>query len=400
MPNTGPSRRPLIGIAIAYLLLLCAAFGTGGLWAVYVAQLGGSPTAVGIFNAAGNLAAVAATLLSGWLADRLARRKELFYVSCVLFAGTWWLMTRAITWQQLTLINVIGGFTFGVAINMIVILTGLLAGETERGRSFGLLTLMVGLSMLVSGLVSGPIADRWGFPTLFMFDVLLCLACLIPGLLFTEPARAPTKTAERPAVRGRGLAGLGRSFYLLTAATFIVTFACFGGSLGRSIAMSQLGFSATAISLTTAIGGAISLPTPLIFGWLSDRIGRKRLLWLSLAAGFVSLLALAFAGSAWSFWAASALFALIMSAQPLMQAWATDLLPVESVGIGLSLLSGAASAGLFVSSLGIGAAIQQMGARPAFLLTALTSLIAIGLLLPVHERDRRQRDADGHGDPG
>jgi len=181
------SRRPLIAMSIAYLLLLFAAYGTGGLWPVYVAQLGGRPSAAGIFNAAGDLAIIVATLLSGWLADRYRRRKELFYISCLLFAATWWLMSRAVTWQQLTLINVFGGFTFGIATNLIIILTGLLAGETERGRSFGLLTFMMGASLFVGGLACGPIADRSGFPALLVLDAFVCLACLLHGLLFAEP---------------------------------------------------------------------------------------------------------------------------------------------------------------------------------------------------------------------
>ena len=402
------SRRPLIAMSVAYLLLLCAAYGTGRLWPVYVARLGGGASATGIFTAAGDLAMIVATLLSGWLAERYRRRKGLFYLSCVLFAATWWLMSRAVTWQQLTLINVFGGFTFGIAANLIIILTGLLAGETERGRSFGLLTFMIGASLLVGGLVCGPIADRWGFPALFVMDAFVCLACLLPGLLFAEPVEAarpaPVRTAAplpggtaapqtprpvaQPAV---GLAALGRGYCLVAGAALVWALASFGGGLGRLIAMNQLGFTATAISLTTAIGGAMSLPTPLVMGWLSDRLGRKGLLLLCMAAGLVSLLALAFARSLWSFWGASALLALMMSAQPLLQALATDLLPAESVGVGLSLLSGATSAGLFGSALGIGVAIQQLGARPSFLIAALTPLVAIALLLPIRARDDRSR---------
>jgi MFS family permease len=395
-----PARRPSIAMPIAYLLLLCAAFGTGGLWPVYISQLGGGPAAAGIFNAVGSLTGIGGTLCSGWLTDRLGRRKQLFCGSCIFFAGTWWLMARAATWQQLTLINAFGGFAFGAALNMIIILTGLLAGEMQRGRSFGLLTFMSGLSLLLSGLAFGPIADRYGFPALFVVDALLCLACVVPGLFFVEPPAPPdTEPAAPPGMepaaprrsprQARGRVGLGRGFYLLAAAAFFASMAGFGSSLGRSIAMSQLGFSATAISLATAIGGASSMPAPLAAGWLSDRMGRKRLLLACLGSGSAAVLVLAFAGSAWGFWGASALLALLMSAPPLLQALATDLLPARSVGIGLSLLSGASSAGLFTGSLGIGVAIQQMGARPSFLTAALAPLIALALLLPIREPGRR-----------
>lgn len=380
-------------MAAAYFMLLVAAFGTGSLWPVYITQLGGGPSASGIFNAAGNLTGVAGTLLSGWLADRLGRRKGIFYISAGLFAATWWLMTGATTWQQLTLINLAGGFTFCIAINMIIILTGMLADQAERGRSFGVLTLTIGASQLLSGLVCGPIADRFGFNTLFTINGLLCLGSLLPALVVVEPeGRGRTDTrpiASEPSPAawdaGEGRAGLGRDFYLVVAAMLLFGLSSFGGNLGRAIVMDQFGFSATAISLATAIGGAISLPLPLALGWLSDRIGRKRLLQACLAAGAVSLAAFAFAGSPWGFWGASVLLALLAGASPLLQALATDLLPLESVGSGLSLLSSASSAGLFASSLGIGAVIEGWGGRPAFLLIALAPLFALGIIAAVQE---------------
>lgn len=384
-------RRPLIAMSSAYLLLLFAAFGTSAVWAIFIAQLGGGPSATGIFHAVGNLTGVAGTLFSGWLADRTGRRKEIFFASVVLFAGTWFLMSRAATWQQLTVINIFGGFTFSIALNMIVILTGLLATETQRGQSFGLLTFVSGASLLLSGLAVGPIADRWGFPALMLVNGGFCLAALLPGLLFVEPATA-SRLDHTPADRerrnpvDRDTAGTRRPYYMLIAAAVTYALASFGGNLGRSIAMSERGFSATAISLTTAIGGAISLPAPLVIGWLSDRLGRKGLLLLCLAAGFTALLAFAYASSAWGFWGASVLLAIMASAQPLLQAFATDLLPIQSVGMGLSLLSSATSAGLFISSLGVGVVMQQYGARPAFVGMALAPLLAMVLLARVRER--------------
>ncbi|OQA41791.1 MAG: Major Facilitator Superfamily protein [Chloroflexi bacterium ADurb.Bin325] len=385
------SRRSLIALSSAYFLLLCAALGSGSLWPFYLAQLGGGASAAGIFNAVGNIASVAATLLSGWLAGRFGRRKLLFLLSCALFAVTWWLMGRARTWQELTLINFFGGFTFGMGTNLILILTGLLADAAQRGRSFGLLSLTMGASLLVSGVTFGPIADRWGFPTLMAVNAAICAVCLAPGLFLVEPAVSAAATPDPAAPSAPAGAGLGRRFYFLVATALIISIASFGGNLGRSIVMSQYGFSATAISLTTAIGGAVSLPAPLLIGWLSDHIGRKRLLLLCLVAGFFALVAFAFAGSAWGFWGASVLLALMMSAQPLMQALAADMLPPAAVGVGLSLISGATSVGLFVSSLGMGFAIQQAGGRPAFLAIALAPLLAMAMTaLSVTGQPRRR----------
>ena len=66
-------------------------------------------------------------VIRGWRVDRFRRRRETFIFACILFTLTWGLMSRATTWQQLTALNVLAGFCFGMCTNMIVIMTGLLS---------------------------------------------------------------------------------------------------------------------------------------------------------------------------------------------------------------------------------------------------------------------------------
>jgi MFS family permease len=383
VPEALMSRRALIAMSVAYFLVLSAGFGMGGLWPVYVAQLGGGPAAAGVLNAVSGPANTIAALLCGWLVTRLPRRKPIFYASCLLFALTWWLMSRATSWQQLSALNFLAGLGFGMTTNLIVIFTGLLASATQRGQSFGLLTLIGSASLLFGGLASGAIADRWGFPALLTVNAGLCLLCLLPGAFFVEPP-IPPRTLRQTGARG-ALTDLGKPFALLWGAFLFTLLASFAGGFGRGMTMSQLGFSATAVSVATAIGGAIGLPAPLVIGWLSDRIGRKRLLFGCMAAGLAGMLVLASAQTAWSFWAAAALIAMMMSAQPLMQAFATDILPPASVSLGLSLLSVAGSFALTFSALGIGIAIEGAGPQVSFMVAALLPLIAAALLLPIRE---------------
>ncbi len=71
--------------------------------------------------------------------------------------------------------------------------------------------------------------------------------------------------------------------------------------LGLLVTMNRLGFTATSISFTIAIGGLVSMPGSLLMGWLSDRIGRKRLVLACYAAGLTSLLVLAWPRSLGNF---------------------------------------------------------------------------------------------------
>ncbi len=378
------SKRPHVAMSLAYLLVLCTGFGTGGLWPVYLNQLGATPMEVGIMNAVSGPANLIGTLLAGWLADRFRRRRETFIFACGLFVLTWALMSRATTWQQLTVLNLLAGFCFGMATNMIIIMTGLLSAAARRGGSFGLLTLVSSSSLVVTGLTWGQIADRWGFPTLLLIDALLCAISSGLAFFFVEPPLA--RPAAGPAVRQpRAGGGLGVGYYSLLIAAVFVSLSEYGGGFGRSVAMSELGFSATAVGLAAAIGGAISLPAPLLLGRLSDRIGRKRLLILGCAIGLAALPAMGFASTVWGFWGASVLLGVMATWQPLLQALVTDMLPRDLVGRGLGMLGGVRSLAILLSSLAVGAAFQGLGIRATFWLLTLAVPVAIGLIARVHE---------------
>jgi len=390
------SHRPHILMAVAYLLVLCTGFGMGGLWPVYLRGLGAGSMEVGIMNAVSGPANLVGALLCGWLSDRFRRRRETFIFACSLFTLTWGLMSRATTWQQLTALNLLAGFCFGMCTNMIVIMTGLLSEASSRGRRFGVLTFVSSVSLLITGLLWGPIADSWGFPTLLVIDAIICAACAILGIFFTEPPLVRTATAGPAGQRS----SLGMNYTRLLAATLFATIATFGAGFGRSVAMSQLGYSATAVGLTTAIGGAISLPVPLVLGGLSDRIGRKRLLILCYAVGLAALPAIGFASTAWGFWGASVLLGIMSTCQPLQQALATDMLPRDLVGRGLALLGSAQALSILTSSLLVGAAFQGLGARTTFLLWTIAPLVAIALLSQVREPSRAVETAHEVGMSG
>src|SRR5512139_1343141 len=99
--------------------------------------------------------------------------------------------------------------------------------------------------------------------------------------------------------------------------------------------MNNLGFDALEISSTGAIGGLISMPLPLLMGWLSDRIERKTFLVIGYLACFASFILLAFSHLLWLFWLVSILQGIAAgSGGSIGNAWVIDLVPRESIGKG------------------------------------------------------------------
>jgi MFS family permease len=128
------------------------------------------------------------------------------------------------------------------------------------------------------------------------------------------------------------------------------------------------------------------MPGALMMGWLSDRVGRKRMVLACYTAGLVCVPVLAWSRSLESFWVASVLLSVLSSASAAGSALVTDSLPSHALGTGLSLMAGAANLGGFLIAPLIGLALQQLGQRDAFLVAVIVPLVSIAVFLPVRER--------------
>jgi MFS family permease len=350
---------------------------------VYATQIGAGPAVAGTYLSFSYLALATGTVAAGYLSDRLQRRKALIIAGGVAGIPAIWLMGRATTVWQLAALTATVWFLGGTVLALASILTGLFARESEQGRVFGLLAMTSALGSLVGGLTTGPIADRWGFATLFVALSLFWSLSPLSGLLLKDKVIARAQPGESPAAREKP--AFGGSFFLLLLASLAMGLALFAGILSRSLMMDQRGFSAAAVSSTAAIGGAATLPLPPLLGWLSDRTSRKRLMVVCCLAGSVGLLALAASASLWHFWGASALLNVLLYVSSVGSPMVTDLVPEGSLGRGMSLFTATTWAGGIVGFAGTGYAIERLGTTSTLVMGALLPLIAITLLIPIRE---------------
>jgi MFS family permease len=167
-------------------------------------------------------------------------------------------------------------------------------------------------------------------------------------------------------------------------ASLIALVASYASRLGTWLTMNDMGLAATAVSSTSAVGGAVTLPLPPLIGWLSDRLGRKQFLVLCYLAGTVSLLVLLVAASLWHFWAAISLLCALWSVNGAVgPALVTDIVARESLGRAISLFSATPWIAGVIGFAVTGYAVQSLGRPTAFILAALLPLMAIVLLIPV-----------------
>jgi DHA1 family multidrug resistance protein-like MFS transporter len=227
-----------------------------------------------------------------------------------------------------------------------------------------------------------------------MFSILALVEVTVPavGALLEERA---VSVSELPA-RGRKAQTapkLSPSFVLLVTANLMGWTGAYSTLMVRSVHMNSLGFSLAAITSVIAVNGAVSLPLPPIVGRLSDRLGRKRLLTLGYLAGAAGRAVLAWAASLWHFWAAAAMGAVAGASSSVGQAMATDLVPPESLGWGMSLFHSSMWVGAIVGFTATGYAVEVLGAAATFWAGAVLSLIAACALIPIGERSPTENKA-------
>lgn len=379
------SKKQLLALFLCYLIIWTVGSGLLPLLPVYATQLGADPAVAGYYLSFSFLALAMGTMVAGWLSDNLQRRKTTLIVSGVVAFPAIWLMGQATNVWQLGALTASVWFLAGMGITLLGVLTGLFAEEAERGKIFGILALTGTLGRLIGGLASGPIVDRWGFPTLFAVLSLFWSLLPLTALLLADKVVACGRTRDRSTPTSRSSLGLGGSFYLLLLASLAVGLAQTVANLGRSLVMNELGFSATAISSTGAVGALITFPLPILVGWLSDRVGRVQLLVLGYLACTTGLLVLAMSASLWHFWLVLGVMNILFATGSVASALATDLVPRESLGRGMSLLSTMGWVGSIIGYAGTGYAVQNLGTASTFRAGALLPLLAIGLLMSIRQ---------------
>jgi MFS family permease len=368
------SKKQLVALFFCSLVPWTIGNGLLPLLPVYAAQFGASSIVIGYYLAFAYLALTLGTLLAGWLSDRFQRRKTILIVVGVIMIPSVWLMGRATNIWQLTVLSAVVWFLGGIQIALVNILAGLFAEQAKRGAVFGFIGLTPGLGMLIGGLTSGPIVDRWGYPVMFVTFAIFSTFLPIMGILSED--RVIENDQQGGNLPKRGKVKLESAVFLLVTAVFVSQIAAFIGQMGRSISMKELGFASTAISSTAAISGLVMLPFPLLLGWISDKIGRKNLIVMCYVARCLALTVLAFSVSLWHFWIFASLLSLGSISLSIGTAFVTDLVPKTSLGTGISLFRAASWAGGIVGFAGAGYLIQRLGTTSAFVIGALLPVVA------------------------
>jgi MFS family permease len=346
---------------------------------LYGAQFGATPAVIGIHLALIAGANAIGIALSGRLVARVAPKPLFVAASLLGVAMLFWLAHVTQLWQVMVataLLWLSGGFVYALA----TLFAGLIAGDGNRGRSFGLLVLASPSGAVLGGLVVGGAIVKFGFAAAFTGLAVLWLA--IPALvLLALPQTDPEGAAPQAASAPRQKTALGTPFYFMLVMGVLAAAAASVGHLSLTLSMQALRFSPQAISSTTVISGLAAIPVTFYLGSLSDRVGRRRVLLLNFVMIAVVVIGMMRAAALWHFWLGAGplmMAGLVNSA--MTSALATDLLPRASLERGLPLLMAAMTMVGIPSSVGTGYLMELYGPPATFALSAVLALAAMSAL--------------------
>lgn len=349
--------------------------------------LGASATAVGAIEGAAESAAALLKLASGWLSDRVPRRKPLVLAGYGIASLIRPLIGLAQSATQVLAIRVTDRIGKGIRGAPRDALIADSVDPAIRGRAFGFHRAADHAGAVVGPLLAFALL-RWG--GLELRDVFLLTA--IPGALAIAAVvfgvrEVPRETAK-PSKKLDLRAPLGRRFWSFLAVLLVFTL---GNSTDAFLLLRarDLGVDAALIPILWALLHVVKALSSTPGGALSDRIGRKPLLiagWVLYAAVYF---ALSRADAAWQAWALFAVYGVFFGlTEGVEKALVADLVPADRRGTAFGWYNLALGIAALPASLIFGMIWDRAGAPVAFSFGAVMALVAaigIAFVAPARE---------------
>ncbi len=347
-----------------------------------VTVLGASATTVGLIEGIGEATASISKLFSGWISDRVGRRKMLTVIGYGLGALSKPLFALAPTAAWVLGARFSDRLGKGIRGAPRDALVADLVPSTLRGAAYGLRQSLDTVGAFAGPLIALALMAAFGgdFRLVFWLAVipgLFAVAILVLGV--REPVRAKSDGESRAPIRWTELGRLRGSFWVVVAVGAILTLARFSEAF-LILRAQNLGLANALVPLVLVAMNVVYAVSAYPMGALSDRLDRR----LMLAAGFAVLiiadLILAFAPNVWIVMLGVGFWGLHMGmTQGLLAALVADTAPVQLRGTGFGLFNLASGIALLLASLIAGVLWEEVGPSATFLAGAgFTSLGLIG----------------------
>ena len=354
--------------------------------------LGASPFVIGLIEGFAESVASILKLFSGYLSDRFHTRKLPVFLGYALAAVMRPFLAFVTSWQQVLFVRMTDRAGKGIRGAPRDALLAASVPRDERGMVFGFnraadhLGAVVGpvcafllLSWIASD-SSNPTARE--YQQVFLFASIPVVIGLFVIVFFVREEKRTLKQVEYAPVKLsiREFDGNFKRFMAIIA-LFTLSNSTDAFLLLRA---QQAGISPAVLPLLWMVLHFSKVCSSIVFGNLSDRVGRRKLIFAGWAVYALVYAGFAVVSSSWQAWCLFIIYGTYFGlTEGSEKAMVADMVEEEKRGTAYGLYNLAIGITVFPASLMFGLLWDRFGAETAFLISAAISLLAAGLLITV-----------------
>jgi MFS family permease len=353
-----------------------------------VTVLGASTGMVGLIEGVGEATASISKLFSGWLSDKLGKRKALTVIGYGLAALSKPLFALATTPSYVLVARLSDRIGKGIRGAPRDALIGDLVAPGLRGAAYGLRQ-----SLDTAGAFAGPLAAialmaalHDNFRAIFWIALVPALISVLVLIIGVREPTAKAIAKEAP-IRFSDLKTIGRTYWMVVGVGTILTLARFSEAF-LILRAQNAGLSLALAPLVLVVMNFVYALAAYPLGALSDRIDRKKMLGLGFATLIAADLVLAFAPNLLVVMGGIALWGLHMGmTQGLLSALVADQAPKNLRATAFGVFNFASGVALLLASLTAGLLWEVFGPSATFVAGAGFTALGLCALLMTRRAD-------------
>ncbi|GAA0363931.1 MFS transporter [Bacillus horti] len=333
---------------------------------LYIIEMGGNESQVGLAAGLFTLAAVVLRPIVGGLLDRYGRRSFIIW-GLLFFTLSMYLYDWVGTILMLMALRVLHGMSWAVSTTAVGTAVTDVIPPTRRGEGMGWYGIAMTVSMAIGPLLGIWIIQNFSFQNLFLFSTLLSLIALL--LIFSTKMSFTRK-------QGAGnIQFFDRSVLSVTIAIFFLAVSYGGITTFLPLFAASLDVNPGTFFLVYAITLTAIRP---VAGKLSDRHGEATVIVPALVFTFLALIVLSLSSGLIGILTSAILYGIgFGSAQPALQAVTLRLAHQDRKGVANASFFTAFDLGIAVGAIALGTVSQFAGYSMSFMVSSVSVVIAI-----------------------
>ena len=343
---------------------------------LYVKQIGGGPSQVGLVMGTFAVAAILARPYVGRLVDKLGGKPSLLLGSLILAIGPLlYIASRSVS--ALLVARFLHGFGISASSTAYIIIIAALAPPGRRGEAIGLSAAAMPVALMTAPAIGASLLESWGFIPLFILSASVAALSLFTAFFIAEPRSAGRNDPSDEESEGAFFQVIRlRSVWVPSAAMAVLAVGY--GSILTFLPLFAIQQGINNPGLFFTAYGLTLIAVQVLAGRVSDRVGRHRVIVPAMVLLAFALLGLASVQSLPLLLGVAVLYGLgFGSARATLNALMVDRVPASIRGMAMSIAYGSFDLGIGLGSYLLGWVAQIWGYQVMYDSVGIVGLVGV-----------------------